>query len=108
MRVIKKNHKISWEEIYAKIECMKQNLIYEDMHFFGMSEVGQVLAGMTGKAVDSIEEADILIDGVYNTGKTFEEYHERFPSKEYCFLYNKELEFKNQKIIFPWQKKETS
>tara|TARA_R110000787_G_scaffold70574_4_gene156829 strand:- start:5703 stop:5999 length:297 start_codon:yes stop_codon:yes gene_type:complete len=97
-----KKHKISWEEIYLKIETMKNALDKDTDKIYGIPRGGQIVAGLTGMAVDTPEEATIIIDDLYDSGTTYEKWFEKYPNKEYCFLFNQQFEYKNKQIIFPY------
>ena len=54
-------------------------------------------------AVDTPEEANIIIDDLYDSGTTYKKWLKKYPDKEYCFLYNKQYEYQNTWIEFPWE-----
>ena len=97
-----KTYKITWEEIYAKIETLKNNLVKKDK-IYGIPRGGQIIAGLTGMAVDTPEEANIIVDDLYDSGTTYKKWHKKYPNKEYCFLYNKQYEHQNTWLEFPWE-----
>jgi GTP cyclohydrolase I len=97
-----KTYKITWEEIYAKIETLKNNLD-KKVKIYGIPRGGQIIAGLTGMAVDTPEEADIIVDDLYDSGTTYKKWYKKYPNKEYCFLYNKKYEHQNTWLEFPWE-----
>lgn len=97
-----KKYTITWEEIYAKINTLKESLVKEDK-IYGIPRGGQIIAGLTGMAVDTPEEANIIVDDLYDSGATYEKWFKKYPDKEYCFLYNKTLEHQNTWLEFPWE-----
>jgi GTP cyclohydrolase I len=97
-----KTYKITWEEIYAKIETLKNNLVKKDK-IYGIPRGGQIIAGLTGMAVDTPEEANIIVDDLYDSGTTYKKWYKKYPNKEYCFLYNKQYEHQNTWLEFPWE-----
>ena len=54
-------------------------------------------------AVDTPEEANIIIDDLYDSGATFRKWNEKYPDKEFCFLFNKKFEYQNTWLEFPWE-----
>jgi len=99
-----KKYKVTWDEIYAKIKTLKESLVKKDK-IYGIPRGGQIVAGLTGMAVDTPEEANIIVDDLYDSGATYKKWHKKYPDKEYCFLYNKKFEHQNTWIEFPWEEK---
>ena len=97
-----KKVKISWSEIYDKVNTVKESLTKKDK-IYGIPRGGQIVAGLTGMAVDTPEEANIIIDDLYDSGTTYKKWLKKYPDKEYCFLYNKKYEYQNTWIEFPWE-----
>ena len=96
-------HRLSWQEIYkAMFECTKEFNSPED-RFYGIPRGGQVVAGMTGRAVDHPDLANIIIDDLYDSGTTYKKWKKRYPDKKFVFLFDKRKEFQNTWIEFPWE-----
>ena len=98
-----KKHKISWEEIYLKIKTMKNALNKNTDKIYGIPRGGQIVAGLTGMAVDTPEDATIIIDDLYDSGATYNKWVEKYPDKEFVFLFNKQFEYQNTWLQFPWE-----
>tara|TARA_R110000824_G_scaffold376370_5_gene567491 strand:- start:657 stop:1499 length:843 start_codon:yes stop_codon:yes gene_type:complete len=98
-----KKHKVTWEEIYLKIETLKNSLETNFDKIYGIPRGGQVIAGLTGMAVDTPEEATIIIDDLYDSGTTYKKWLKKYPDKEFVFLFNKEFEYQNTWLEFPWE-----
>jgi len=98
-----KKHKVTWEEIYLKIETLKNSLNTNSDKIYGIPRGGQVIAGLTGMAVDTPEEATIIIDDLYDSGNTYNKWLEKYPDKEFVFLFNKKFEYQNTWLEFPWE-----
>lgn len=90
------NKIITWAEIYDRI--LELNI--PDNKFYGIPRGGQVIAGLTGNAVDIIEECDIIIDDVRDSGRTAEKYKKY--GKEIKFLFDKQTEDLPW-LVFPWE-----
>ena len=98
-----KKHKVTWEEIYLKIETLKNSLNTSSDKIYGIPRGGQVIAGLTGMAVDTPEEATIIIDDLYDSGTTYSKWLKDYPDKEFVFLFNKNFEYQNTWLEFPWE-----
>jgi len=88
---------ITWQEIY----CRVSKLTNKSKKYWGIPRGGQIVAGLTGNAVDSIEECDIIIDDIYETGKTARAYEKH--GKEMVFLFDKRKEYKDIWLVMPWE-----
>lgn len=93
---------IKWEEIYFRL-----NQIIKDYgkhtKYYGVPRGGQIVAGLTGNAVNNIEDADIIIDDLIDSGATMEQYTKY--KKPFISLVDKRIELQNEWIIFPWEVK---
>ena len=100
-----KKYTVKWEEIYKKIDTLLNALEKKDCKIYGIARGGQIIAGLTGLAVDKPEDADIIVDDLYDSGRTYKKWLAKYPKKEFVFLYNKQFEHKNTWIEFPWEEK---
>jgi GTP cyclohydrolase I len=89
---------ITWEEIYDRLKELPKGKCY------GIPRGGQVIAGLTGNAVDTPEEADYLVDDILDSGRTAMKWKEKYPNKPFVVLFDKQEE-KNRWgwIEFPWE-----
>lgn len=99
---MKKIIKITWDEIYSKVDTLVDSLTNKNMKIFGMSPDGKIIAGISGLAVDSADEADILVDGVFDGGEVYRHFQESYPEKEYVFFFNKSKENFKGWVEMPW------
>ena len=91
---------VTWEEIYQRLhEITKDH--NPDVKYYGIPRGGQVVAGLTGRAVDKIEDCDVIIDDIYDSGDTANKYKKY--KKEMRFLYDKRIEPNLPWIVFPWE-----
>ena len=97
-----KIHKLTWNEIYKAMFQKLQEYGKED-RFYGIPRGGQVIAGLTGRAVETPEEANIIIDDLYDSGTTHKKWKKKYPDKKFIFLFDKRKEFKNTWLEFPWE-----
>jgi len=93
---------ITFEEIYKRIKNLDLS-----KNYYGVPRGGAIIAGMTGKAVETIEEADIIIDDLIDSGKTKEKYKSLYPNKEFIGLFDKSKEYKNEWLVFPYEINDT-
>lgn len=91
---------ITWAEVYRRLYSILEQLP-NNTKFYGVPRGGQVVAGMTGKAVDTIEEADVIIDDLIDSGATFERYKQY--NKKFYALIDKRVEYQNEWLVFPWE-----
>ena len=91
---------IKWDEIQERVSRLDKSLKY-----YGVPRGGQYISAMLNP-VDTIEECDVIIDDLIDSGKTFENY--KHYGKPFFALFNKqtEIEFKDKWLVFPWEMKE--
>lgn len=95
-----KNRSITWLEIIERVNKLDKNKKY-----YGVPRGGQYISAMLNP-VDNIEDADIIIDDLIDSGKTEIDYKKY--NKQFIGLFNKqtEIEFKDKWLVFPWEVKE--
>ena len=91
---------ITWEVVYDRVKTILDNTP-KDKTFYGVPRGGQIVAGMTGRAVDKIEDADIIIDDLIDSGATEQRYKKY--NKPFVALIDKRIELQNQWLVFPWE-----
>ena len=92
--------KISWKEIYNRLSYLKS--AYEpNTKYYGVPRGGQIIAGMLGNAVDTIEQADVIVDDLIDSGATLKQYKKY--NKPFAALIDKRQEYKGEWIVFPWE-----
>jgi GTP cyclohydrolase I len=96
--------KITWEQVYHRLEEAIKDLP-KGSKYYGVPRGGQIIAGMTGFAVDTIEEADFIIDDLIDSGTTLERY-EKY-KKPFISLIDKRKELQGEWLVFPWEENET-
>jgi len=79
-----KDRSITWEEIKYRVSKLDKNLKY-----YGVPRGGQYISAMLNP-VDTIEEADVIIDDLIDSGKTEEAY--KIYKKPFIGLFNKQTE----------------
>ncbi len=89
---------ITWNDIYKRLKVITDKGYCK---YYGIPRGGQVVAGLTGKAVDTIEECDVIIDDIYDSGNTAKKYEKHKKPME--FLYDKRVEPDLPWIVFPWE-----
>jgi len=91
---------ISWKEIYNRLSYLKS--AYEpNTKYYGVPRGGQIIAGMLGNAVDTIEQADVIVDDLIDSGATLKQYKKY--NKPFAALIDKRQEYKGEWIVFPWE-----
>ena len=94
---------ITWEQVYHRLEETIKELP-KGTKYYGVPRGGQIVAGMTGAAVDTIEEADVIIDDLIDSGAT-EERYEKY-KKPFLALIDKRIELQGEWLVFPWEEQE--
>lgn len=91
---------ITWKEIIKRVDRLDKSKKY-----YGVPRGGQPIAAMLNP-VDTIEEADIIIDDLLDSGQTKQDYTKY--DKPFIVLFNKqtEKELKGKWLVFPWEAKE--
>jgi GTP cyclohydrolase I len=96
---------ISWKEIQQRVEELKKFI--GNKKTYGVPRGGQYISAMLNP-VDTVEECDIIIDDLIDSGTTYENFRDKYPDKPFIALYNKKTEenLKNKWLVFPWEIKE--
>ena len=89
-----------WEEIYIRLRKITEKYNSTTI-YYGIPRGGQVVAGITGRATINIENADVIIDDIYDSGDTAKKYMKY--NKPMEFLYDKRVEPDLPWIVFPWE-----
>lgn len=89
---------IPWPDIYAKLSYAPAGKLY------GVPRGGQIVAGLTGRATDRIEEADVIVDDIIDSGATRDRYAKW--GKPFWALVDK-TQVPNGSVrpwyVFPWE-----
>ena len=91
---------ITWEQVYYRLNETIKNLPKETK-YYGVPRGGQIVAGITGNAVNTIEEADYIIDDLIDSGSTKEQYKKH--NKPFIALIDKRIELQGEWLVFPWE-----
>jgi len=91
---------INWKEIKKRVDLLDKSKKY-----YGVPRGGQYISAMLNP-VDTIEECDIIIDDLIDSGKTRENYSQY--KKPFIGLFDKikEKDLKDKWLVFPWELKE--
>ena len=94
---------LTWEQVYHRLNEVTKDLP-KNTKYYGVPRGGQIVAGMTGNAVDNVEDADIIIDDLIDSGATEERYKKY--NKPFLSLIDKRRELQGEWLVFPWESKE--
>jgi GTP cyclohydrolase I len=94
---------ITWEQVYHRLNEVIKDLP-KDTKYYGVPRGGQVVAGMTGNAVDNVDDADVIIDDLIDSGATEKRYKKY--NKPFLSLIDKRKELQGEWLVFPWETKE--
>lgn len=92
---------LTWQDMRVRIRLSKAQAYKK---WYGVPRGGSVVAAMSGRAVDTPEEADCIVDDIYDSGKTKRLWRTRFPLKPFIVMVDKRNEFRNDWVEFPWEK----
>lgn len=99
-----KKRYISWEEILMKLSKIDtpKRIVY------GVPKNGMIVAGylQNAKITPNIDEADIILDDLVDSGRTMDFYQTKYPNKHFYALFDKQLDNSNDWYIFPWEKEQ--
>lgn len=93
---------ITWNEIKSRIEDLKKEI--GNKKTWGIPRGGQYISAMLNP-VDNVEDCDIIVDDLIDSGDTIRRFKEFYPDKEIRVLFDKqkESELKNKWIVLPWE-----
>jgi len=94
---------VHWEEVFSRLNKIT-NDYNKDTKYYGVPRGGVIVAGLTGNPTNNIEEADVIIDDLIDSGKTMERYAKH--NKPFIALIDKRFEKKDDWLVFPWESKE--
>lgn len=89
---------ITWKEVYERVGALPVGKCY------GIPRGGAIVAGLTGFAVSTIEEAEYIVDDIYDSGRTAQQYEQH--GKPMHFLFDKRKEPNMEWLVLPWETKE--
>lgn len=94
---------IGWEEVYERLGLILATYPH-DTKYYGVPRGGVIVAGLTGNPTNRIDEADVIIDDLIDSGKTEARYAKH--KKPFEALIDKREEYKDEWLVFPWEQKE--
>ena len=93
--------RITWDEVYERLRSAPSGRLY------GSPGAGAVLAGLTGRAVDRLEEADWVVDVLPRSSAA--ERAEEPPPKPVWTLFDGETEsYQRSRLVLPWESRDES
>ena len=87
-------HKMSWTEVYERLRQAPSGRLY------GVPRGGAIVAGLTGRAADSLDAADVVVDDIVDSGRTRDRYL-CMCGKPFWSLVEKSPG--SPWIVFPWE-----
>ena len=87
---------ITWQDIKDRIA-----LLPKDKKYWGVPRGGMYIAAMLNP-VDDIEECDIIIDDLIDSGRTMERYKNMYPDKTFIGIFDKRFGDTDW-LVFPWE-----
>lgn len=92
---------LTWQDIRNRVKALPSGPCY------GVPRGGAVVAGLTGRAVDSPDKAAFIVDDIIDSGRTRKEWVAKFPGKPFHALVDKTRNPDKRLgwIHFPWEEK---
>lgn len=88
---------VSWPEIYERLQSAPDGRLY------GIPRGGAIVAGLTGRAVDDIDQADWIVDDVVDTGSTADAFSGAW-NKPVWGLFDRHADgLGDADLAFPWE-----
>lgn len=87
----------TWEEVYLRIQSAPLGKLY------GIPRGGAVVAGLTGRAVNDPQQADWLVDDIYDTGKTAERWTQKYSKPVWAMISKPNEGLTDQWVQLPWE-----
>jgi len=91
--------KLTWDDVYDRVACMP---ISPKAKLYGVPRGGSIVAALLGRAVDSPEQADFIVDDLVDSGKTREKYQTLYV-KPFVALIDKQQEGISEWVVMPWE-----
>jgi len=93
---------LTWEDVLQKLARFDKPGVV----IYGVPKGGMIITGFLKYAMItySPNQADIILDDIYDSGNTQNYYSNNYPEIEFRALFNKKSDFGNQWVVFPWEK----
>jgi GTP cyclohydrolase I len=96
MGIVAVSRQVTWSEVYERLTAAPSGKLY------GIPRGGAIVAGLTGRAVDQIEQADWVVDDVIDSGKSGE--FARMWKKPLWGLFDRTTDaIGDNEVTFPWE-----
>ena len=90
---------LTWEDVYERVEKLP---ISPKSKVYGIPRGGSIVAVMVGTAVDTPDEADVIVDDVVDSGATRHRFG-HFDKPFYALVYKEDEGLLGQYVTFPWE-----
>lgn len=102
-------HFITWQEVFERVDKLETEMEYKCLKYaYGIPRGGAIVSGLLDRerfeTVDKLEDADVIIDDVYDSGLTTKKYLKY--GKLILDLFDKRKEFQNTWLVFPWERED--
>lgn len=91
---------LTWIDVYTRLTDAPPGTLW------GVPRGGQIVAGLTGRAVDRIEDADVVVDDILDSGATRDRYVQQY-GKPFWTLIDKRPGGDDW-VVFPWEQQDTT
>lgn len=88
---------VGWEEVYRRLQDAPAGMLY------GIPRGGAIVAGLTGRAVDSPTNADWLVDDVIDTGRTSQMASDKYGKPVWSLFDRTRDALGDHWVVLPWE-----
>lgn len=88
--------RVAWDEVYRRLADAPTGRLY------GVPRGGAIVAGLTGRAVDTVEEADWLVDDVAESGDTLRVISDLTGKPTWTMFDHERDGLSDRDLVFPW------
>ena len=95
---------ITWSEVFERI--LQSGIDEKGKVVYGVPKGGMIVTAFLkwATATATPELADVILDDIYDSGKTARKYMSKYPDKEFHALFDKRTEVIDNWLVFPWEK----
>lgn len=97
---------VTWAQIRTRAALIRSALPAGELSVYGVPRGGCAVAPLLGRAVDTPEEADVIVDDLIDSGATRAVFSAKYPGKPFVALFDKTDPAKDADLpwlVFPWE-----
>jgi GTP cyclohydrolase IA len=97
---------MEWAGLLSRLSTIDK----KGVKVYGIPKGGMIAAGFLKNAtnVTRPEDADVILDDIWDSGATMTKYMEKYPEKKFHVLVDKRFELQGRWVVFPWEEQHPS